>query len=239
MRKIHVLLAFTLLSMSSFGQIMQPKKAPIRDTTPQKQVVKTFDLIHGSFDLSGKTKISSLTGNSIDICQMNLSRLFNSFWINANRAGSNACVIDSIIRSGDTTYVVISTYYLDEAELKTNADLYPRNAIYVIGDIDKRQTEKYIKFNSSKIELNPLEYVSYQNQVGQEAVISIGGLLGAKMWIMGKENRLPTFLSVNGFGIGGGSVNPVSISFNTGRIYPVDFNFGCFLICILKEKAKL
>jgi hypothetical protein len=81
-----------------------------------------------------------------------------------------------------------------------------------------------------------MQYLSYQNSVGEEAIVSIGGILGAKVWIVGKEGRLPKHLSVNGFGIGPGSFNTVSVSFNTGRIYPVDLNFGQFLVKVLKEQ---
>ena len=81
-----------------------------------------------------------------------------------------------------------------------------------------------------------MEYISYQNKTGEDATVSIGGLLGAKVWIAVQERRLPKHLSVNGFGVGPGAVNTVSISFNTGRIYPIELNFGAFLVKVLYEK---
>jgi hypothetical protein len=66
--------------------------------------------------------------------------------------------------------------------------------------------------------------------------VGIGGFLGAKVDIYGREERLPVYLSLNGFGIGPGSFNQISVSFNTGRIYPVEMNFGQFLINILPKK---
>ncbi|WP_430401970.1 hypothetical protein [Fluviicola sp.] len=227
MNKIVALLLFTLVIKSGFGQ----------NTSSPQNYTKTFDLISDSFDLSGKTKIGNLRGNSVDIGSFTLSHLFNSFWNNANKQGANSFTVDSIIHHGDTTYIEISIYSLNEAELKTNRDKYPRNKIYVFGNIDKRQASKKIKINDIKIELKPLEYVSYQNQVAEETIVSIGASRGAKMWIIGKEGRQPMYLSANGSGHNGVSyAHTGTMSFNRGRIPPVDFNFGAFLVKVLLEK---
>lgn len=44
------------------------------------------------------------------------------------------------------------------------------------------------------------------------------------------------YLSVNGFGVGGSSpAGIMGISFSTGRINPVDINFGEFLVETLER----
>jgi hypothetical protein len=202
----------------------------------EKHTVKTFDLIDKSFNLTGKPKIATLKGISFNTGKQTIAAIFNSFWENANKLGGNSFTIDSVYNSTDTTTVVLTVYYLTEKEVKSNFELYPKNMVYVIGDIDKKQTAKTIKFKDKKILLNPMGYISYQNKVGEKAVVSIGGFLGAKVWIVGKEGRLPIHLSLNGFGVGPGSFNTVSVSFNTGRVYPVDLNFGQFLVNVLKEQ---
>jgi hypothetical protein len=227
MNKIVALLLFTLVIKSVLGQ----------NTSSPQNYTKTFDLISDSFDLSGKTKIGNLRGNSVDIGSFTLLRLFNTFSSNANKQGANSFTVDSIIHNGDTTHIEISIYSLNEAELKTNRDEYPRNKIYVFGNIDKRQARKKIKINDIKIELKPLEYVSYQNQVAEETIVCIGGARGAKMWIIGKEGRQPMYLSSSGSGHNGVSyAHTGTMSLNRGRIHPVDFSFGAFLVKVLPEK---
>jgi hypothetical protein len=227
MNKIVALLVFTLVIKSVFGQ----------NTSSPQNYNRIFDLISDSFDLSNKTKIGNLRGNSVDIGSFTLSHLFNSFLNNANKQGANSYTVDSIIHHRDTTHIEISIYSLNEAELKTNRDMYPRNKIYVFGNIDKRHASKKIKINDIKIELKPLEYVSYQNQVAEETIVTIGGGKGAKIWIIGDEGRQPIYLSVNSSSHNGISyAHTGTMSLNRGRIPPVDFNFGAFLAKVLPEK---
>ncbi|TSJ47861.1 hypothetical protein [Fluviicola chungangensis] len=226
MNKIVALLLFTLVIKSGFGQ----------NTSSPQSSTKTFDLISDLFDLSGNTKIGSLSGNSVNMGSFTLSDLFNSFWNNANKQGANSFTVDSIIYHGDTTYIEISIYSLNEAELKTNRDKYPRNKIYVFGNIDKRKASKKITINDRKIELKPLEYISYQNQVDEETIVSIGGSRGATMRIIGKEGRQPLYLSASVSHNGISYSSSGTMSFNRGRVHPVDFNFGAFLVKVLPEK---
>lgn len=205
--------------------------------TETKHQTSTFDLIDKSFDLTGKTKIAKIKGYSLNSGNPTVIALFNSFWRSANGLGANSFHIDLVENSGDSTIVTLDLYYLDDSDSKKNFDAYPKNMVYVIGDLDKKQTAKSIKLNNDKIALNPMEYVAYQNKVGDDATVSIGGLLGAKVWIRGQEGRLPKHLSVNGFGVGPGAYNTVGLSFNTGRIYPVDLNVGQFLIGVLKRRS--
>ena len=210
----------------------------IGEHSPQtKHQATTFDLIDKSFDLTNKTKVATLKGYSLNNSNSTVVALFNSFWISANGLGANSYHIDLVERSGDSTIVTMDVYYLDYTDSNRNLDLYPRNMVYVIGDVDKKQTAKPIKFNNKKIVLEPMEYVAYQNKVGEDATVSIGGLTGAKAWIKGEEGRLPKHLSVNGFAVAPGTYSTVAVSFNTGRIYPVDLNVGQFLINVLKLKG--
>jgi hypothetical protein len=86
-----------------------------------------------------------------------------------------------------------------------------------------------------------MEYVSYQNKVGEEVNVSIGGVAGTKVWLVGKESRLPKHLSVSGFNVRPVSISPnqLGIGFSTGSIYSVDFDFGQFLVSVLEENRKI
>ena len=233
MKKITIVLIAISTVTTVFGQNVQ-----VINQYPgtEEHTVKTFDIIDTAFNLTGKQKIATLKGFSLNTGNLTMATLFNSFWENTNKLGGNSFRLDSVSNCNDTTTIVLTVYYLNEEDIKSNLELYPKNMVYVIGDIDKRQTGNEIKFNERKLLLNPMEFISYQNTVGGEAIVSIGGFLGAKVWIVGKEGRLPKHLSVNGFGVGPGSFNTISVSFNTGRVYPVDLNFGQFLVRVLKEQ---
>ena len=233
MKKLTILILAISALTTVFGQNVQVVN---QYTETEKHTVKTFDLVDNAFNLTGKPKVATLKGFSLNTGKQTIAALFNSFWDNANKLGGNTFTLDSVSNSNDTTTIVLTVYYLSENDKKNNFDLYPKNMVYVIGDIDKKQKSKTIKFNNRKLSLAPMQYLSYQNSIGEEAIVSIGGILGAKVWIVGKEGRLPKHLSVNGFGIDPGSFNTVSVSFNTGRIYPVDLNFGQFLVKVLKEQ---
>ncbi len=199
-------------------------------------IPEKFEYIDKSYNIQDKDLIATIRGEILITKKSYLVKLFNSLWDKTNELGANSFLIDEFTSKSDKVIVKISVYNLTEKQLEENFDLYPKNMVYVHGDISKRQSPKKIKFNNEKLILKPMEYISYQNKVGEDAILSIGGFLGAKVWIRGKDDRLPVHLSLNGFGVGPGSYNEISISFNTGRIYPVELNFGQFLINILSKK---
>lgn len=197
---------------------------------------KAFDFIDNEYNLPENKYIATLSGFSINSGKSILSNLFNLFWKHSNDLGANSFKINNVINRNDTTLIEISIYNLTDEEFDEMITSYPANMVYIVGDIDKNKPQKRIKFNNKNLKLAPLEFIAYQNEIGKDASLSIGGLLGAKVWIKGQENRLPKHYSLSGFGIGPGYYNEISVSFNTGRIYPLDLNFGQFLIKVLNEK---
>lgn len=229
-----LLILFTFLSVISYAQEV---RIIDKNDNPNKAINSdAFDYIDNGYELQEDKYIATLNGFVVNSGKSILSNLFNSFWQKANELGANSFRIENVKNASDTIYIEISVYNLTDVQFEEMVKLYPTNMVYVIGDIDKRQTPKKIKFNNVKLELAPMEYIAYQNEIGQEAILSIGGFLGAKVWIKGQENRRPKHLSFSGFGVGPGRYDEISISFNTGRIYPVDLNFGQFLINVLTVK---
>jgi hypothetical protein len=207
------------------------------DNYTPKEKVEKFEFIDKNLNLTNQEKIAVLKGYSVNTGKNTLMSLFNTFWEMSNKLGANSYIVDKMEKISDTVYVQISTYYLDNTAFEDNFNLYPKNMVYIFGDIDvKKGKTKKIKLNGQKVELTPLEYAESQNEIGKYLTVGIGGFLGAKVDIYGTEERLPAYLSFSGFGIGPGNFNQISISFNTGRIYPVEMNFGQFLISILTKK---
>ncbi len=232
--KIGLLIFFAFFSLTTYTQnikIIDENEHPIKAETPE-----AFDYIDNEYKLQEAAYIATLSSFVVHSGQSILPNLFNSFWQKANELGANAFRVSEVRNENDTVWIEISTYNLTNVEYEEMVKLYPTNMVYIIGDIDKRQKPKKVKFNDEKLILAPLEYIAYQNEIGKEAILSIGGFLGAKVWIRGQENRLPKHLSLSGFGVGPGRSGDISLSMNTGRIYPVDLNFGQFLINVLEER---
>ena len=215
----------------------QDTKISKKDTAKKTTKSYYFDLIDPKFDLSSLEKVARLKGFCTHKGQTNLAGLFNDFWKMANGLGANSFIIDSTEQKLDSLFVHISIYHLTLHQVDTNFNLYPKNMIYVFGDLDSsREKGRKIQFNSQEKVLMPLKYISYQNKVKEKTIISNGGFTGTKVKIKGKEGRLPTFLSLQGFRIGpSASINQVGLSFSTGRINPVEQSFGQFLIRVLEE----
>ena len=154
----------------------------------------------------------------------------------SNTFGANSYFIDKVERTSDTIYVQISAYYLDNTTFANNLKMYPQNIVYVFGDFDvKKGKTMKLKLNGENVELAPFEYIESQNEVGKYVTVSIGGFLGAKVDIKGREERLPEYLLLGGAGVGPGNSSQ-SGSSHTGRIYPLEMNFGQFLIYSLTKK---
>ena len=195
-----------------------------------------FDYIDHQYDVQKEDYIASLSGYIVTYEEETLINLFNSLWKKANDLGANSYRIEKVRNENDTIEVKLSVYNLSDRHIEDVLALYPHNMVYVFGDIHNDQRARKIRFNDEKLVLHPMEFIAYQNKVGQEATLNVGGILGAKIWIQGKENRLPVYLSLSGYEVRPDVSIGLGVSINTGRIYPVDMNFGQFLINVLKEK---
>lgn len=207
-----------------------------------KPKAKTFHFIAKEYDLSGKHIAGTLKGCIQPNGKKTLVDLFYSFWKTANKLGANSFSTDSLSVAQNSVCFILKVYSLSDDDLKGICALYPANMVYVIGDIDRRKTAKTIKFNKEKMQLNPMECFSFQNKIGEECTLSIGGIMGARLSTRGQAGQLPEFYSVGGFGVApGGAIAAggnagFGLAFNTGRINPLECNLGLFLLPVLKER---
>jgi len=182
-------------------------------------------------------KIIAKLGNFVhNTHESNLSNLFSSFKKKSNELGANVYYIHKIQKEISPWYIEIYAYFLESDELIENYKFYPRNMVYVIGDIAMIYQPKKIRFNGKKMYLNPLVFIEYQNQTGKDAILSHGGYFGAKTWVHGREDRLPRFLSIGSIPILPDRVEPVPYKYSKGLITPVDLGLGQFLISVLNQK---
>ena len=229
-----ILFIFMLSSFIALGQNIEVVER--NENFVKGAVSEAFDYIENGYELKEEFYVASLKGMVTNSKKSILSNLFNSFWVRANELGANSFRIKQVENTSDGISVEISLHYLSDEAFEEMIGLYPTNMVYVFGEIDKRKKTKKIKLNGEKIKLAPMEFISYQNKVGQVATIGIGGLLGARVQVKGRENRLPENFSLSGMGVGAGVYGGPGLSINTGRIYPIELNFGQFLIHVLTEK---
>ena len=87
------------------------------------------------------------------------------------------------------------------------------------------------KIDNKKTELRPGTYYKYVRTEGKEVKINKGGITGATVFYTLEGNKPDIFLTLSGFGLGGGPMpaGTMGASFNTGRISAIDGNLGCLL----------
>ncbi|MBE8714970.1 hypothetical protein [Sphingobacterium hungaricum] len=196
-----------------------------------------FHLIEEDFDLSEKEPLSILKGISQKLKKDNLESLYYKLAAEANELGANAFTIEEFMSNADSIVLKINVFYLDKHELAENRLLIPYNMICIFGDIDNKPESKNIRFNGDKIIVNPMEYVSHQNEIGEKSTISIGGLIGTKGSIVGREQKESLYYSLKGFSLTDApyTYGQPTIGFNNGTFHLVPLNFARFLIHVLKQ----
>ena len=206
------------------------------DSYQMQRKGRSFVLINKRLDISNKVLVAKLKGVSLNTGKSNLQKVYNSFYYNANQLGANSFVIDTIIGAHtDTISIQISVYNLSKDENKLNMSLFTNNSIFLVGGLKKSMEGKSFKLNNEKAILPAMVYQEYPLDIDEKLKISIGGILGASVTFTGYEGRTPTFISLHGLTVAPGYSSGVGISFNTGRIYPVDMSFGYMLIAALRK----
>ena len=202
---------------------------------------ESFDFIPKSYPLSDEDYIATLEVTINAESEANLVAIFDAVWQKANDLGANAYRFEGIYRFQDKDRMIVelSVHQVSDAEFHNMLDYYRSNMVYVIGSLNPRNSPRKMKLNDQKLLLPARQYLASQNEVGEEVSISIGGFLGAKVWVKGRENRPPSHYALEGFAAGPGvdyNLN-IGVSFNTGRIYPIELNLGQFLVTLLTQKV--
>jgi hypothetical protein len=137
------------------------------------------------------------------------------------------------------TILILDAYYWNDSIRNINLKNLEQNCIYIFSD---DRPNKYhsitFKINNNKKELPSRSYYKYAAHKGERVKINKGGITGMTASYLFEDDRPDIFLTLTGFGLGGGALiesNTVGVSFNTGRIYPIDLSLGYLLKSLLKE----
>lgn len=234
-KSVALFLTLVLLKLTTGQQVTVVEHDLTHQFTPG---IAGFHCVNDTGLLSGKMKIARLSGVCANNRGETLVALYSQISQSANAYGANAFRVDSAsLDSAMASRVSVSLYFLSEEELTQNATVFAENMIYVLGHQDgSKKKGRGCRLNGTKIDLMPLSYVAVQNITGMETTLSVGGFMGAKVWIKGRDGRRPEFFTLEGFGVGGAAMMPgqIGVSFNTGRIEKVDPDLGQFLISMMR-----
>lgn len=207
--------------------------------------MRGFFVIHKKINEADLTYIATLKVKGNEIKTSRLDILFKKLQEKAIKLSANSFKhINSKVHPSipDSNYIIVKIFQVERNILANSLQFFPENKIYIFGNLNlSAKKARKIKVNDRKLFAEPLKYIAYQNKVGLETTISVGGITGMKIWVKGKEKREPVFYSFSSFGIGAGTPNPNVIGggINTGRIYRVDFNFGNLLLDILPQQVSM
>ena len=168
-----------------------------------------------------------------------IQSLYFAIQTKAKSMGANAFQLQEFIRndSTDEASLVLDTYYGTNDALRANAGQHDKNIIIIFGGEKSGETEKFsFKVNSDKKTIRSGTFFRYSLKEDEEVKISAGGLTGSSMWFKWKENKPATFLTLSGFGVGGGNAptGPAGVSSKTRQLNFVDANLGYLLIQLLR-----
>ena len=209
------------------------------DSTLQLPKQKSFTFLQSQTDTNSLKFVATIkvTREGEDV---GLDFMFNKIKKVAQNMGANTFKLNAynkIDSLGINTFL-LDIYYASDSILEKNSANNQKNIVYVFGNPNKINHSTSFKIDGNKKEIKGGTYFKYILDTKQEVKINKGGLTGVTVWIKWKENKPATFLTLTGFGVGGGAVPPpgqLGITFNTGRINYIDPDFGRLLISLLPE----
>ena len=211
------------------------QKSSFASPGPQKD----FHFLEPSFDTVSIRFVATLkvTGSGK---QSDIDVLYAKVKEKANELGANAFKLSSYNKSevDKTSVLQLDTYYGSDSALGVNFEQHEKNVVYVFGDADKSNKSYTFKVDNEKKEIKGGTYYKQVMKEGQELKINKGGMIGATVWTKWRKDRPATFLTLTGFGLGGGPLPPgmAGVAINTGRINYVNGNLGHLLTQILKQQ---
>lgn len=200
---------------------------------------KDFHYLERGFDTASFRFVATLKATGAGK-QADIDLLYAKLKEKANELGANAFILNSYNKSeGDKTSMLqFDAYYGSDSALGANFERHEKNVVFIFGDADKSNRSYSFKIDNEKKEITGGTYYKQVIKEGQELKINKGGMIGATVWTKWRKDRPATFLTLTGFGLGGGPMPPgmAGVAINTGRINYVNGNLGHLLTQILKQQ---
>lgn len=199
-----------------------------------------FHFLHKDIDTTALTFVGTFKASGIGN-KSYFENLYFSIESAAKKIGANSFRVVNIKRTEekDVSELMLETYFSPESTIIQSNNLKEKNLVFIFSSERKTSNKTMIfKVNDEQKELSGGKYLTYELSEGEKIKISKGGLTGATAWLTGKKDEQSTYLSLTGFGLGPSVPPPgtIGLSFNTGRIYPMDKNLGELLTLILERE---
>lgn len=236
MRTLIIIGIVSFIRFSTSGQTVEILK---QSDFAKQSDDKDFAFIEPLTDINELNFVATLKITGVDKLA-SIETLYFKAKEKAHELGANSFKLSNFIQNDNPrqSILTIDIYNGGDSILNINFANHEKNVVYIFGNERKSDETYSFKIDNVKQELKSGTYYRHKNKEGQEVKINKGGLTGATMWIKWKEDKPATFLTLTGFGLGGGPVpyGTVGVSFNTGRINYIDGNLGHLLIEIMTDR---
>lgn len=196
-----------------------------------------FAFIEPTTDVNSLTYVGTIKSTGVDKLA-GVENLFFKLKEKAHELGANCFVLNDFKQGNNPqpSILTLDIYNGNDSILNLNFANHEKNVIYIFGSEKRSNAQFNFRLDNVKKEFNSGTFYRHENKEGQEVKINKGGLTGMTLWIKWRENKPSTFLTLTGFGLGGGTVpyGTVGVAFNTGRISYIDGNLGHLLIQLIK-----
>ena len=204
------------------------------DSSAARPEREAFVLIADTVDLAPTAYVGRLRAVVTHEDPSTLDRVFPQLRREANALGANGYRVESRCGAAVPCDLVVAVYDLGDDPYAAEGWALPADAVVVFGDLRARAGPTGFSLDGTDREAPAMGYVLHQN--GAEGTrLAKGGLGGARVSLRAASGRDAQFFTLAGFAVGPGATpgGGLGISFNTGRITPVDRDFGAFLVAAL------
>lgn len=197
---------------------------------------KEFHYLNSEIDTTNLTYISTYKAH-IDGKKNLIANSFFEIKKLANKLGANSFrLIEHKTKEKEFNYFILEAYFTTDKHLLNNNDKLQKNVVYIFSEERETGEIHSLKVNNEKVEFNSGTFLIYEIKKDEKLKISKGGFTGATVTYPYKEGRIASFISISGFGVNNDLPQPgtIGMSFNTGRLNPVEKGLGFLLIKMLK-----
>ena len=207
---------------------VNPELGPLPET-------RSFVLLPDSVQIPESSYVGRLRAVVTHEDKSTLDRVYPELRERANELGANSYKVNAGCADAAPCELGVDLFVAADDILGQEYTPLPPDAVVVFGDLRASGGTTEFKLNGETTEVPALHYGVHVAET--RTTISKGGLMGASVSLAGGEGRVPSFWTLAGFGVGPGQGRGLGISFNTGRVYPVDAALGDFLVAVLPRSA--
>jgi hypothetical protein len=235
-QKLITIISFTIIS--SFGLAQQVDLISKGDYI-QKKKIRALTILSPRMDTSQLKFVATFKATGRDSTADWSDDLYVMVKKKAIKLGANSYKLREVHKdTSNTTIMTFDTYFASESLFKINESFYERNVVYVFADLIPSDKTFSLNVNGTKKVFKAGTFLKLEIKEGEELSLNKGGLTGATRSFNYEENQPATYLTVTGFGLGGGQFprpGAIGLSFNTGRLMEYNPDNGELLIQILKQ----